>query len=621
MPVVTFRTDADGDDAVRAEVASGATVHDAAIAGGVDLVSPCGGSGRCGRCVVEVVGPAPEPTDVEREHLSADEVASGRRMACELVVTRDIEVVVPASSRAAFAGILEEGDCVPYPLEPSVAVRGCALPEPSLDDPRPDVERLAACLGDGDADFALECELAASRALPEVLRANGFSAELVLRGKRLLDVRPPTGGARTLGAAFDIGTTTVAGALVDLATGERLALGSRTNPQHAVGDDVVSRMDYAARGGAELAELQRRIAGCLNELLDELARSAGTAPAEVYDLVVAGNTVMKHLFLGLPPQAMATVPFTPVVTEAQSVPAVELGLRAAPAAKVWTTPAVSAYVGGDIVSGLVAVGFGGFREDALYIDIGTNGEVVAGRGERAFCSATAAGPAFEGARISMGMRAVPGAISHARLGRNENGDGLELEVIGDAPPAGICGTGLVDLVAALLEAGVIDPSGRIEPRDGSPLASSVREGEGGPEVVVASGAEGDVVLTQADVRELQLAKGAISAGAAVLLERAGIEAAAVSRVLLAGAFGSRIDPASAVAIGLLPPGTQASRVRAVGNAAAAGAGAALLSRAAREESERMAAKLEPVELSADPEFQMRFAESMMFPDPEGADDA
>ncbi|MHC5058780.1 MAG: ASKHA domain-containing protein, partial [Planctomycetota bacterium] len=418
MPVVTFRTDSDGPDRgdpVRAEVAPGATVHDAARAGGVCLVSPCGGAGRCGRCVVEVVGPAPEPTAPERERLSADDIAKGRRMACELAVTRDIEVVVPASSLGAIPGILEEGDCVPFPLETSVTVRGCALHEPSLADPRPDLERLAACLGDGNPAFALECELGASRALPEVLRANGFSAELVLRGGRLLDVRPPGDGARALGAAFDIGTTTVAGALVDLATGERLGLGSRTNPQHAVGDDVVSRMDYAARGPAELAELQRRIGECLNGLLDELARSAGALPGEVYDLVVAGNTVMKHLFLGLPPQAMATVPFTPVVTAAVDVAAAELGLRAAPSARVWTTPAVSAYVGGDIVAGLVAVGFGGFRDDTLYIDIGTNGEVVAGRGERAFCSATAAGPAFEGARISMGMRAVPGAISHARL--------------------------------------------------------------------------------------------------------------------------------------------------------------------------------------------------------------
>ncbi|MHC4252454.1 MAG: 2Fe-2S iron-sulfur cluster-binding protein, partial [Planctomycetota bacterium] len=240
MPVVTFRTDPDGPDRgdpVRVEVAAGATVHDAARAGDVCLVSPCGGAGRCGRCVVEVVGPAPEPTAPERERLSADDIAKGRRMACELAVTRDMEVVVPASSRAAFAGILEEGDCVPFPLETSVTVRGCALPEPSLADPRPDLARLAACLGDGDAGFELECELEASRALPEVLRANGFSAELVLRGGRLLHVRPPGDGARALGAAFDIGTTTVAGALVDLTTGKRLGLGSRTNPQHAVGDD------------------------------------------------------------------------------------------------------------------------------------------------------------------------------------------------------------------------------------------------------------------------------------------------------------------------------------------------------------------------------------------------
>jgi len=376
MPVVTFRNEAVGDGAdnrVRVKVAAGATVHDAARMGNVRLISPCGGAGRCGRCIVEVVGPTPEPTASERKHLAAEDIAAGRRLACELVVKRDIDVVIPPSSRAAFTGILEEGDCVPFPLEASVKVQGCKLPEPSLSDPRPDIERLSAFLGNGDGAFELECELAASRALPAVLRANDFSADLVLRGNRLLDVLPPDNGARALGAAFDIGTTTVAGTLVDLMTGERLGLASRTNPQHAVGDDVVSRMDYAARGPVKLRDLQGRIGGCLNELLDELARSAGARPRDIYDVVVAGNTVMKHLFLGLPPQAMATVPFTPVVTTAVDVAASELGLHAAPVARVWTAPAVSAYVGGDIVAGLVAVGFGGFREDTLYIDIGTNG--------------------------------------------------------------------------------------------------------------------------------------------------------------------------------------------------------------------------------------------------------
>ncbi len=619
MYTVTFRMDAGpAEDSGRAgtsgstgvlrvEVEPGVTVHDAARAAGLHLAAPCGGKGRCGRCVVEVAVGAPPPTDLERERMPASDLEKGLRLGCQVRVTRDLDVGIPPSSCAALTEILEDGECVAFGLEPSVRARHVSLEPPSLEDPRSDLARLAGAVGLDD----LEGELDACRSLPSVLREHDFSAQVVLRGRKLLAALPPGGGARVLGAAFDIGTTTVAGSLVDLATGECVAIGSRTNPQDAFGSDVISRMDYAAQGPDSLAEIHSRIVACLNELLEDLARKAGARPVDVYDVVVAGNTVMTHLFLGLPPEAMATVPFTPVVTDSVDVAAAEVGLSAARPARVWTAPGVTAYVGGDVVLGMVAVGFRGFRDETIYIDIGTNGEVAAGTGERALCAATAAGPAFEGACISRGTRAVPGAISYVEL----RGDELEIETIGGLPPIGICGTGLVDLVASLLGAGVIDETGRIDPDAKVPLASRVREGEDGVEFVVAGGPGGELVLTQRDVRELQLAKGAIAAGSVTLLSKLGVDPADVSQVLLAGAFGSKIRAESALSIGLLPPGVVRERVRAVGNAAAAGARAATVSTSAREEATRLARWLEPVELSGEAAFQTYFAEAMMFPVP------
>jgi len=599
-PAGRSRCDDPGTSPVRVEVEPGTTVQAAARLAGLQLVAPCGGRGRCGKCIVKVDGNAPPPSGLERELLGEKALARGERLACQLRVDRDLVVRLPARAGATFAEILADGECIAFPLDPEVRVREVVLGEPTLADPEADLSRLAKGLGTS----IIGGELEALRELPGVLRSGEWRARLVLRGGALLRALPARDPRPCLGAAFDIGTTTVAGAVLDLATGERLATASRTNPQAALGDDVISRMDYAARSRECLNDLQGRIAACLNDLLDELSREAGGSVEDVYDVTVAGNTVMTHLLLGLPPEAMAVVPFVPVVTGPVELPARELGLRAARGANVWAAPAASAYVGGDVIAGLAAVGFGSFADETLYIDIGTNGEVVAGTGARAVCAATAAGPAFEGARISCGMRAVPGAVAHARL----RGDELALEVVGRTEPAGLCGTGLVDVVAALVTSGIIDETGRLVPND-----RRVREGPAGPEFVVASTERGEITLTQKDIRELQLAKGAIAAGAHVLLSALSLRPEDVRQVLLAGAFGSTIDPSSALAIGLLPAGIPPGRIRAVGNTAASGARLALASRAARAEAERLARWLRPLELSAESEFQARFAEALLFP--------
>jgi uncharacterized 2Fe-2S/4Fe-4S cluster protein (DUF4445 family) len=589
------------------EARTGETVLSAARRAGVPLLAPCGGRGSCGRCAVKVEGPAELPTGLEIERLGRRATECGRRLACELRATGDLVVRIPPESRSSFAEILADGECVAFELSPSVEARTVGLRPPALDDNAADLTRLAEALClDG-----IEAEIDAARALPSALRGSGFDVDVLLRGRRLTGVYACGKAPRPLGAAFDVGTTTVAASLVDLTTGAFLRQGSRTNPQHAFGDDVISRMDHAARGDKELAELRGAIVECLNDLLEELGSEAGASARDVHDVIATGNSTMVHLLLGLPPAAMATVPFVPVTVGPVECSVRDVGLTAAPGARVWTAPSASAYVGGDVVCGMLAVGFGGLKEDTVFIDMGTNGEVVAGTGERAISAATAAGPAFEGARISCGMRAVPGAIAHARLADGE----LSLDVLGGGEPRGVCGTGLVDLVAGLVEAGLVDETGRLADEAAGSLADRLREGPEGPEFVICAAREGgrEVVLTQRDVRELQLAKGALAAGAGLLLQRLGIGPADVGRVLLAGAFGSTIDPANAVALGLLPTGIDPACVRAVGNTAAAGARAALVSTRAREEAVRLARWVEPVELSAEPGFRDRFAEAMIFP--------
>jgi uncharacterized 2Fe-2S/4Fe-4S cluster protein (DUF4445 family) len=602
MPRITF-----GPDGASVDIASGRTVHEAAMEVGVSLVASCGGRGRCGTCRVEVVsGDAPPLTDAERALLDDDERAAGIRLACEIRPASDLEVRVLPSSRASFTEILADGECVTFALDSSLSVHRVTVEDATLERPVPDLDRLAAALG---LD-SLEAGAGALRSLPRALRAEAGRVTALLRGKRLIDVRPGDAALPAYGAAFDIGTTTVAGSMIDLTTGDCVATANRTNPQQTRGDDVISRMDYAAKGDAALRELQTLVANAIDEMLVEMSAANDAAVTDIYEITVAGNSVMTHLFLGLPPQAMAVVPFAPVTTLTVDVSPSDVSLHAADTARVRTVPLASAYVGGDIVAGALAVAFPHLNEETLFIDIGTNGEVVVGSGERAVCAATAAGPAFEGAGISCGMRAVPGAIIHVE----EADGGLVLDVMGDEQPAGFCGTGLVDIVAVLVRAGVIDETGHFEASCDSPLASKLRETDDGFEFVVASGTP-DLVLTQRDVRELQLAKGAIAAGATVLMSTIGLEASGLARVMLAGAFGSTIDPASAVAIGLLPPGVDPARVVAVGNTAAAGSRAILCSRKARNEADHIARWMKQVELSTQPEFQMQFAEAMMFPPP------
>lgn len=599
-----------------AEAPPGSSVLAAAVAIGLEIWSPCGGHGTCGQCKVILRNPgASSPlTTAERERLSADEIAQGYRLSCQAQITADATVALPQPELGAAGRILEEGERRSVPRKPNVRRELVRLPPPSLEDQRGDLRRLEAALalGPGSLDSSLE----AARELPTVLREHDFQVTATLIGGRLVEVGPPQPSAPCLGMAFDIGTTTVVGYLVDLSTGQELGAASALNAQSYHGEDVISRLDYLRREPRAGAELQADVLGVVNRIIEEACAEAEAAPEHVYEVTMVGNTTMHHLFLGLDASHIAVTPFTPVVTRPLSVPAAELGLRVSVHGQVWWLPNVAGYVGADIVGAMTAVELDARPAPNMLVDIGTNGEVALWTGEELLCCSCAAGPAFEGAQIERGTRAVSGAIERVT---SRNGD-LEVQTIQGQPPVGICGSGLVDAVAALLDLGLLAESGRLgESGAGdsrSPAAARLKGS--GPDthfVLVEAGSTSDgqpLSLSQADIRQLQLANAAVRTGIEILMGRASVSPGDLREVLLAGAFGSYIRPASAVRIGLLPP-LPLERVRPVGNAAGVGAELCLLSTDMRQYAQGLANKATYVELSAAPEFETAYLDAMMLP--------
>jgi uncharacterized 2Fe-2S/4Fe-4S cluster protein (DUF4445 family) len=439
----------------------------------------------------------------------------------------------------------------------------------------------------------------------------------IVAGSRLVGIQPGGSTDPLYGMAFDIGTTTMVGYLLDLSLGKQVALSSLLNPQVAFGADVISRITFASREPSGLQTLQGRMVQALNALIQEAASSARIAPSRIYALSVVGNTTMHHLLLGLDPSGLGHLPYNPVLADPLEIRASDLGLQAHPQAPVFLLPNISGYVGSDIVGGILATGLPHREGIALGIDIGTNGEMVLGSRRQILAASTAAGPAFEGSQISCGMRAEPGAISQVWT---EDGD-IRWKAVAELPPRGICGSGLVDLVAVLLRVGIIDEGGRLQAPDllETSLPSAIRSRlqpapKGGWEFLLAEGREGSqaVTLTQGDIRELQLAKGAIRAGINILMDELSLDISQIEEIWLAGAFGNYLDPTSAQSIGLIPP-YPLERIRPVGNAAGEGAKMALLSQKAREEASRIAREVRYVELASRADFQERFVEALAFP--------
>ncbi len=604
----------------RFQVAESETLFEAAIEAGVEVDTVCGGNGSCGKCKVRIEEAPPAAGPLDYLLLSGGEIAGGYRLSCQLAADRDMVVDVPETGDLATARILHQGVSRQVPLQPNLRKLFVPYGDPRQAQNVSDWDRVRK-LWPRNArprDIALHL----LRTLPAAARDKA-GMTLVVAGRRVIAIEPGNTAHRQYGVAFDIGSTTVVGFLMDLGTGAEAAVASAVNRQAVYGDDIIGRLARAQRNPEGLARLNAMIVEQLNELLAELAAAAGVEAGEIYEVTVVGNMAMHHFLLRLDSTYLGLAPYAPVIREGVALSAGELGLALGADVPVFVLPNVAGFVGSDMVAVMLATEMGVGDGMRVAIDVGTNGEIALGHRKRLIACSAPAGPAFEGARIKMGMRAASGAIDHVSMGAD-----VELSVIGGGPPKGICGSALIDVVAELLRAGLLSPSGAFvrlaELPEGTPPALTERLIEAPRRRdtyfllarAADTGAERDIVFSQADVRECQLAKGAIRAGTMVLQDEMGLADGDLDEVLLAGAFGNFLDPGNARRAGLTPQ-TPLDRIRSVGNAAGVGAKIALVSVVERRRAERLAERTEHVQLSGLDAFQKAFTQAMQFPKTEG----
>jgi uncharacterized 2Fe-2S/4Fe-4S cluster protein (DUF4445 family) len=590
------------------QVAEGKTLLEAARRAGVGLNAVCGGAGVCGTCRVRVVGGTVSPPNKsEGKFLDARELSAGYRLACQVDVLGDVLVDVPTESITAPQRAQIEGRERPVEIDPTVQALDVKPTPPNLHDLRSDEARLREALREQHSIASLRFDPVVLATIPPMLRENDWEIRLFVRNGEV--VGSALVGTPPLGLAVDIGTTKVAAYLVNLETGETLGASGEMNPQIAFGEDVMARIAYAMEEGHG-RELQEAIVQGLEDRIRELCRRCERDCKEILEAVLVGNTCMHHLVMGLPVDQLGVAPYVPALSSSCDVKARDLGLNIAPGAYVHLLPNIAGFVGADHVSMLMASGLHESDQVTLGLDIGTNTEVSLAANGRLLSCSTASGPAFEGAHIRDGMRAAPGAIEWMRVVDGK----VEYQTIDGVPPVGICGSGILDSVAELRRIGVLNENGSMV-RDSHPR---VRQPGDRPEfVLVAAGENGarqDIVITRRDVSEIQLAKGAIRAGVEVLLAEAGVGIDHVERVVVAGAFGTYLDVASARAVGMFPA-LPLDRFDQVGNAAGIGAKLALLSRHCRAVAEEIAQRVEYIELTTDTRFSGAYMDAMGLPDP------
>ena len=580
----------------RVDARPGTTLLAAAQAAGVGLASVCGGVGTCEECRLRLVtGKLTPLTLVEEAAFNIAEREAGFRLACQAEPLSDIKVDIPPESLTAAQRLQIEGQETGVALLPAVRALDLELTAPSLDDLRSDLSRLRDALAQQGVTHAVLTPVILAF-LSEQLRQQAWRARLVLHGDQLVAILPP--GAPIFGLAVDIGTTKLAAYLVDLQTGKTVAKSGAMNPQIAYGEDAISRIAYAGREGEGARRLQTVLMESLNQLLEGMTTEARVNPIQVVDGVLVGNTAMHHLFAGLPVRQLGQAPFVASVSESLTLPVDALGLRLAQGALVYLPPNIAGFVGADHISMLVATGAWKSLRTVIALDIGTNTEIsLITSGKISSCSC-ASGPAFEGAHIRDGMRAAPGAIERARWSEGK----LLWQSIEDQPPVGICGSGILDIVASLLDGEMLKATGALKIDSGSEY-----------ELVVASqtGHGHAVVVTRKDIHEIQLAKSAIRSGIEVLLQNAGLSYEAVDEFIVAGAFGTYLDLRSAIRVGMFPP-LPLDRFHQVGNAAGVGAKQMLVSTEQRQEAEEIASRIHYIELTAQGGFTPLFMKHLSF---------
>jgi len=604
------------------KVRPGETVWKALQKTDVELEGECGGLGKCGKCKIKVLSSIDPPSKVEKELLDEEELKRGIRLACRTKVNHDL--VISTGERDVGAEhfqvlttshILKTSHLPLLCLEPLVDKRLFTLPPNLQNEGLSDLDRIKLVMGPEYQD--LEVPLHCLRTLPEMLKRTRFRGAAVFHENCLLAWQNREEMHRHYGLIFDLGTSTLVGKLISLRDGSEVAVASCLNSQSRHGTDVISRIQYAKEHPNGLEHLHLHLIRDLSQITTRLLKTVGLNPNDIFVAVAAGNTTMQHFLLALNPSGIAEAPFSPVLTDGLIVKAADVGLELHAESLFYVMPAKSGYIGGDLIGVILASGAAEQEDEIILgLDLGTNGEIFLGNGKRLLTCSAAAGPALEGARISDGMIASSGAIEAVGLDKGN----LHYQVIGNINPKGICGSGLVDLVAVLVQWGIIDHEGLIrlpQARAVKGLGSRVVKRSGVYSFLVASADESDgqkpVYLTQKDVRELQLAKGAVAAGIKTLMDEMGIGAGDIDRVYLAGALGNYINPYSAMRIGLLPR-LDPEIITSLGNAASTGASMVLLSKAYWQMANHLADFIEHVELSSRLDFNQYFIEHMDFPE-------
>jgi uncharacterized 2Fe-2S/4Fe-4S cluster protein (DUF4445 family) len=572
----------------------------------------CGGKGTCGKCKVQVLkGNLSEPLPDESKFLSDREIKEGFRLSCMVPVMGDIDVQLDGINEKSQ--ILTSHQGFKGTLNPLVKKKYFNLPKPSLEDQRSDLSRIVDSIPLNNVIVSL----ALRQKITSTLRNAEYSVTAVFSGDTLLAVEQGNTENLNYGIAIDIGTTTIAAYLLKMDSGEVIDTISGLNDQKVFGADVISRIEFSMQGSDKLGLLQEKIVNQIASLSISLSERNVISKENIYSIILAGNTTMLHLFFGVDPAGIAAAPFIPGFLDTMSMPSSEL--KDFPLECIfYSLPSISGYVGADIVSGILATEMYKMNELSLLIDIGTNGEIVLGNKDKLYCCSTAAGPAFEGAHISCGLGGITGALDSAII---EDGH-INYTTIGNKKAVGICGSGIIDLVAVLINSGLMALTGRIFDEDEvkdttSSLLKRVQVDKNVSAFIVAeasvTGTGEDIVFTQLDIREVQLAKAAIAAGIATLINKAGIDLNEIAHVFIAGGFGSYISIKSAADIGLIPAALL-DKTESVGNTAGLGALTCALSEEKFRITKEIVGITEYIELSTDSYFNMKYMEEMVFPE-------
>ena len=591
------------------KVPPGVSVFDAASWNGIAIDSTCGGHGTCKKCKVQITEGIVPISRLDIRAFNQEELKNGWRLACVARATENLAITVPAMTTRPKAATVGVGRQVI--LRPAVQKRYIELVEPTLHDQRPDIQRVK----DAIDDLEVIVEFGVLQKLPTVLRKNDFKVTAVVVDDVLIDVEPGDTTEFRYAIAYDLGTTTVVATLLDLNSGTPIGVKSMLNKQQPFGADVISRISATMLDENALSRLRNAAQSTLDELTQEVIKEAKVNKDNVYEVAIAGNATMIQLILGVDPEPVGVAPF---ITASQYWPvlnAKEFGINIHPQARAYSFPSLGAYVGGDIVAGVLASGMDRDKRVRLFIDVGTNCEIVLSDGNKIITTAAPAGPAFEAASIKCGMRAADGAIEVVKITK----DGVTLQVIGEVEPQGMCGSGLVDAVAELAKIGVLDQSGRFISKEEleknfPKLSDRLIDLESTEKAFILHGDKNDplVYLTQRDVRELQFAKASIATGWRLLMDQLNLKDDDIQQVLLAGSFGSYLSPASAIQIGLVPK-IPVMRIVSAGNVAGEGAKMVLLSQPERNGANALLNEVEYVELSDRADFNDKFVVQLGFP--------